>query len=832
MVFFTVDQVRSVMDKQTNIRNISVIAHVDHGKTTLTDNLLAKGGLLNIENSRCGLDRGRIEIEKGITINSTAVTLLFEHQSASGDKESHLVNLIDSPGHVDFSSEVTAALRLTDGALVVVDLVEGQCVQTETVLRQAIFENVKPILMINKVDRGIFELKMSAEDIYQACARVIESINVTISVETPEDSKLPPRTVDPTNGSVMFGSGLQGWGFSIPQMARVYAKKFDLDEENLRKRLWGDNFFHIKKKKWLKRIPEDPQEAKFVKRGFNYFIMKPILDLTQAFLDEDTEKCDNLVKKLGIVLSKEEVGEKKGKQLLKVVLKNWLEVGTCLVDGIITHLPSPAEAQRYRCVNLYEGPQDDEAATAIRTCNRDGPVMVYVSKMVPIGDTGRYHALARVFSGVLETGTKVRIYGSRYVPGETQDLFVKKIQGVNVAMGSRMESVGRVPAGSVCFISGVDQFLVKSGTITTCETAHCIARMKHMVAPIVKVAISPKKPGDLPKLVTGLQRLQRADPLVECTKEDTGEHIIAASGELHMEVLLRDLQELYAKIELTTSNPVVTYKETVTEQSAKPAFTVSPNHHNRLYGVAEPLSAEFVAAVERGAFNPRDSGASKTLVKEWGWDKDEAKKIWTFGPEESGPNVFLETTKGVQYMNEVKDSAVAAFQWVSQGGALAEEELRGVKFSIIDATLHADSIHRGGGQIIPATRRCIMQAEITAVPRLVEPIFMVDVVCPPEQVGSVYSLLQSRRGMVVDETYISAQRTRVNAYLPVAESFGFSTAIRAATSGTAFAQCSFDHWETLNSDPLDPTTAAGKLVASIRERKGLNSKAPVLADFM
>ncbi|KAF9432755.1 Elongation factor 2, partial [Entomortierella beljakovae] len=236
MVNFTIDQIRALMDKVTNVRNMSVIAHVDHGKSTLTDSLVSMGGIISA--ARAGdarfMDTRPDEQERGITIKSTAISLFFgmaeedladiKQKTAGTD---FLINLIDSPGHVDFSSEVTAALRVTDGALVVVDCVDGVCVQTETVLRQALGERIKPVVVINKVDRALLELQVTKEDLYTSFQRTIESVNVIIA--TYNDKVLGDVMVYPEQGTVAFASGLHGWAFTIRQFAARYAKKFGVD---------------------------------------------------------------------------------------------------------------------------------------------------------------------------------------------------------------------------------------------------------------------------------------------------------------------------------------------------------------------------------------------------------------------------------------------------------------------------------------------------------------------------------------------------------------------------------------------------------------------------
>ncbi|KAF5730822.1 hypothetical protein HS088_TW19G00422 [Tripterygium wilfordii] len=633
MVKFTADELRRIMDLKHNIRNMSVIAHVDHGKSTLTDSLVAAAGIIaqEVAGDVRMTDTRADEAERGITIKSTGISLYYEMsddslKSYKGERQGneYLINLIDSPGHVDFSSEVTAALRITDGALVVVDCIEGVCVQTETVLRQALGERIRPVLTVNKMDRCFLELQVDGEEAYQTFQRVIENANVIMA--TYEDPLLGDVQVYPEKGTVAFSAGLHGWAFTLTNFAKMYASKFGVDEAKMMERLW-----------------------------------------------------------------------------------------VALV--------------------------------------------------------------------------------------------------------------------------GLDQFITKNATLTNEKEvdAHPIRAMKFSVSPVVRVAVQCKVASDLPKLVEGLKRLAKSDPMVVCSIEESGEHIIAGAGELHLEICLKDLQDDFmGGAEIIKSDPVVSFRETVLEKSIRTVMSKSPNKHNRLYMEARPLEEGLAEAIDDGRIGPRDDPKvrSKILSEEFGWDKDLAKKIWCFGPETTGPNMVVDMCKGVQYLNEIKDSVVAGFQWASKEGALAEENMRGICFEVCDVVLHADAIHRGGGQVIPTARRVIYASQLTAKPRLLEPVYLVEIQAPEQALGGIYSVLNQKRGHVFEEMQRPGTPLyNIKAYLPVVESFGFSGTLRAATSGQAFPQCVFDHWDMMMSDPMDPTSQAGTLVHDIRKRKGLKEQMTPLSEF-
>lgn len=838
---FTIDEIRGLMDKKHNIRNMSVIAHVDHGKSTLTDSLVAAAGIMAIEKAGEArlTDTRADEQERGITIKSTGISLYYQMDEkylkdfqGPRDGNDFLVNLIDSPGHVDFSSEVTAALRITDGALVVVDCVEGVCVQTETVLRQALAERIRPVLTVNKLDRCFLELLLGGEEAYTNFLRVIENANVIMA--TYQDEAMGDLQVYPDKGTVSFSAGLHGWAFTLSTFAQMYAAKFGTDNARMMEKLWGDNFFDPATKKWTKK----QTDSKTCKRGFVQFCYDPIKQIIDSCMADNKDKVYQMMEKLNVLdRLKAEDKELSGKPFMKRVMQSWLPADQALLEMIIHHLPSPAKAQKYRVDTLYEGPLDDAYATSIRNCDPEGPLMVYISKMIPTSDKGRFFAFGRVFSGKVKTGAKVRIMGPNYVPGEKKDLYTKSVQRTVLCMGRKQEAVEDVPCGNTVALVGLDQFITKTATLTDekAEDAHPMKAMKFSVSPVVRVAVEPKVASDLPKLVEGLKRLARSDPMVQCIIEETGEHIIAGAGELHLEICLHDLQnDFMGGAEIRVSEPVVSFRETVTKTSDHVVMSKSPNKHNRLYLQARPMEDGLAEIIDEGKIGPRDDPKvrSKILSEDFGWDKDIAKKIWCFGPDTSGPNMMVDMTKAVQYLNEIKDSCVAAMQWASKEGVLAEENMRGIVFEVMDVVLHADAIHRGGGQIIPTARRAMYAAELTATPRLCEPVYLVEIQAPEQALGGIYSVLNQKRGMVFEEMQRpGTPMYNIKAYLPVIESFGFTSVLRAATSGQAFPQCVFDHWDVMGADPLQAGSQAATIVQDIRKRKGLKLEIQPLSEY-
>lgn len=286
--------------------------------------------------------------------------------------------------------------------------------------------------------------------------------------------------------------------------------------------------------------------------------------------------------------------------------------------------------------------------------------------------------------------------------------------------------------------------------------------------------------------------------------------------------------------------------------------------------VSEPM-ADLAESIEQGNFDVEEDFKSrgKKLVDLYGWDIGESRKIWSFGPEMTGPNCLVDQTKGVQFLNEIKvfshsnrcqsfvldfvrlfcfvlfcfslvgfilakpffkDSCVAAFQWVMREGPLCEEPCYGIKSNIVDVTMNADAIHRGGGQIIPCTRRCILGSIREAEPTLMEPMYLVEVSFVGEHMGNLIELLNKRRGNVFDTIKRpDSPMEIVRAYLPVSESFGFQQELRMKTSGMGFAQSYFDHWQVMMGPVTDENSPCYEVVRQVRRRRGLKEELPPIS---
>ncbi len=730
--FRQTNDIVKLMSNKEDIRNIGIIAHIDHGKTTMSDSLLAEAGLLSpkIAGAARALDYLEEEQKRGITIKTANISLLHEL-----DNISHVVNLIDTPGHVDFTGKVTRALRAIDGAIVVVDAVEEVMVQTETVTRQALNERVKPVLFINKVDRLIKELKLNAEQMQTKLLRIIRDFNNLISLYGEKDH-IKHWKVDPTNGTVAFGSALHKWGFTLDQ-AQQKGIKFS--------------------------------------------------DVVEAYHNGRQEELAETV------------------PLYRAIL-----------DMAVIKLPNPVVAQKYRVPKVWKGELDSEIGKAMINCDETGPTVICLTSAQMDPHAGLV-ATGRTFSGCINEGDRV------YLVGAKKDY---RVQQVSMYMGAYREVVGKIGAGNIAAVLGLD--LARAGE-TLISVSHKDAmipfeNIKYVSEPVITIAIEPKYPRELPRLIELMDRLAIDDPnLVTNINKETGEYLLSGMGELHLEIAVKFLKQYGGGLEILTSQPLVVYRETASTQGVV-AMAKSPNKHSKFWIQVEPLDQNVIDLMENGALFEAmgNKRINTTLREEAGWSAKEAKNVWAL---EEHKNILVDMTKGIQYLREVKETVNSGFRWAAKNGPLSDEPIRGIKVKLLDAKLHEDPVHRGPAQIMPAMKRALWGSFLTAKPVLSEPIYKIGVSVPQQFVGEVTGLITRKRGRVT----ASEQKgpiTKVTGFLPVSETFGLSADMRSVTSGHAFWQTQFDHWEKV------PESISKEVIAGIRKRRGLPEEIPKANKFI
>jgi len=710
-----------VMHILPQIRNLCIAAHIDHGKTTLSDNLIAGAGMMSEDlagKSRV-LDFDEQESARGITINAASASMVH-----GVDGTDYLINLIDTPGHVDFGGDVTRAMRAVDGCFILACAVEGPMPQTETVVRQALKEKVKPVLFINKVDRLINELQVTPEDMMERFKETITKVNKLIRQFAPEEKKKEWQ-VSVGDGTVAFGSAYHNWGITVPYMAKS-----------------GISFKDI----------------------FEY--------------------CNN----------------EQQRELAKKA-----PVHEVLLDMAVTKLPGPVEAQPYRIPNIWTGDLDTPIGKAMVTCDPNAELAMMITKIWMDPHAGEV-AVGRLYSGAINQGESV------YAIGAAKP---ERVQQVSMMVGGDRITVPKVVAGNIAAITGI-RSAAAGVTLSRDKDFTPFEAIRHYSDPVVTVAVEPKSMKDLPKFIDALRSLAKSDASLQVmTNQETGEALLAGMGELHLEITVYRLEE-EQNIKVKVSPPIVVYRESVEGNNKGRSFEgKSPNRHNRFMMECEPLSAEVVAALRDGHFGNGTvrSGDAKEIGSkfgEFGMDKDKMRKIYAI----NGTNVLVNDTKGIQGLHETRELIIEAFNEVCKKGPVADEPVMGMMVRLVDAKLHEDAIHRGPAQTIPAVRNGIKGAMMRARTVLMEPMQRSHVSVPNDWLGQVTREITNRRG-IIEDMPSEGEATTVIGTLPVAETFGFSNDIRAASQGRAV-------WNSENIGfEMLPPQLFDKVVGEIRTRKGL-----------
>jgi elongation factor 2 len=718
---------KNLMNKLEYIRNIGIAAHIDHGKTTLSDNLLAGCGMMSEElaGKQLVLDYDEQEQARGITINTASASMVHSFEG-----KEYLVNLLDTPGHVDFGGDVTRAMRAVDGCIVVVCAVEGAMPQTETVIRQALRENVKPVLFINKVDRLINELRVTPEEMQQRFIKIIHRFNELLNKLMPEEFK-GKWNVKVEDGSVAFGSAYYNWAISAP-----YMKKTGLSFKDI------------------------------------------------------YEYCN------------------KGDQ--KTLAKK-TPIHEVLLDMVVDHLPSPKTAQKYRIPIIWRGEEESELGKSMIECREDGPLAIMITKIILDPHAGEV-AVGRVYSGKIERGQEVYVVG---MPNRN------RVQQVNVMVGADRIPVEYVSAGNIVAATGIKDAIAGS-TISDDPDTEPFERIVHVSEPVVTVAVEAKNTKDLPKLIDVLKLISKADPSIQVQiNQETGENLMSGMGELHLEITEYRIINDYG-VDIVCSEPIVVYRESIGKKSPYRFEGKSPNKHNRFYIEVEPLPENIVKALYNNEIPQNVKKYKKEAVQilqDLGMDKEVAKGV--FGIQ--GLNIITDVTKGIQHLFETRELIKEAFDEVMKSGPTASEPCQGILVKLVDAKLHEDAIHRGPAQVIPAVRNAIYGSITIADPRILEPIQKVYISTPQELMGDASRELTQRRAEVKDMK-TEGDMVNIDARAPVAEMFGFASAIRSATGGRVL-------WNTENMGFVPvPRQLQDQVVRQIRERKGLKPE-PYPADY-
>ena len=727
--FKSTQDILRIIGNKEQIRNFGVIAHVDHGKTTMSDSLLAASGIISpsVAGQALALDSMKLEQNRQMTIRGANVTLFYESEG-----KEYVINMIDTPGHIDFTGRVTRALRAIDGVVVVSDSVEGIMTQTETVTRQALEERVRPVLYINKIDRLVKELRLDPSAMQKWLSNIIAEFNRLVDIYAETELKEKWK-VSIQGNSVAFGSAKDRWGFN----------------------------FAMAQKKGI---------------GFK--------DVYDAYTSEDP----NLIK----------------------LLAERAPLHEAVLGMVVQHHPPPHVAQRYRIPKIWGGDLESDIGRSLVSCDDKGPAVMMVTTINVDPQAGRV-ATGRLFSGTVKDGDEIYLIDAKR-PG--------KIQSVNIYMGNTREVVSILPAGNIPALLGVD-YAIAGETISTVKNIPAFESIKYVSEPVVTIAVEPKHPKDLPKLVEALRRITVEDPnLIVKINEETGETLMAGMGVLHLEIATSLLQE--AGLDIATSQPLINYRETI-RGKAGPIMSKSPNKHNKIFMRVEPLGEEIIELIRtRHIREDVDKKEMAKVLRGKGWNADEARSVAAI--DVSG-NVLLDETKGVQFIQESMDSIKSGFEDVIYSGPIAHETVRGVKFVLHHFVPHEDPAHRGLAQLMPATRRSMLGSMLIADPVLLEPILGIEIKCPQEQIGTVAGILSGKRGKLLNVEQ-KGLISIIQGEVPASETFDLSEVMRGGTAGKALWNTYFKTWQPV------PQSIFRTLVGETRRRKGLNPEPPSPDEFI
>ena len=485
------------------------------------------------------------EQERGVSIKAMPVTLVMPDLN---DK-SFLLNLFDTPGHVNFSDEVTAALRLCDGIVLFVDAVEGVMLNTERILKHAVQEKMAITVCINKIDRLMLELKLPPQDAYYKLRCIVEEINGLLALYGDEED---PRIVSPLLGNVCFASAQFSVCFTLKSFAKLYSDTYgrDINENELARRLWGDIYFNSKTRKFTRKPPHSSAQRSFIE-----FILEPLYKIFAQVVGDLDSSLPQLLDELGIRLTSEEQ-RLNTRPLLRLICSRYLGTFSGFVEMCVKYIPSPAVAARTKVEHIYTGPLESVMGEDMVNCDPNGQLVVHTTKQYPTEDCTGFYVLGRVLSGTLHAHQSVRLLGENYSLSDEEDSRIVTVGRLWIHEARYKVEVNRVTAGSWVLIEGIDASVVKTSTIVSASTIHSdedlyICRpLKFNTQSVIKIAVEPVNPSELPKMLDGLRKVNKSYPLLSTRVEESGEHVVLGTGELYLDCVMHDLRKMYSEIDI------------------------------------------------------------------------------------------------------------------------------------------------------------------------------------------------------------------------------------------------------------------------------------------
>ncbi|RWS23646.1 U5 small nuclear ribonucleoprotein component-like protein [Leptotrombidium deliense] len=569
---YNLEFMTDLMDTTDLIRNVAVIGHLHHGKTSFVDCLVEQTHPAVYQKEGKSIrftDTLYTEQERGVSIKSSPVSFVMQDLK----EKSFLINLFDTPGHVNFSDEVTAAIRMCDGVVLFVDAAEGVMLNTERLLKHAIQEGLALTVCINKIDRLILELKLPPQDAYYKLRHILDELNSLVTTYSDDMSK---PILSPLIGNVCFASSQYSVCFTLRSFAHLYSQSFGggFDANEFAKRLWGDMYFNPETRKFSKKPPNSQSQRSFVE-----FILEPLYKLfSQVVGDVDTSLAA-VLEQIGVKLTKTEM-KMNIRPLLRLVCSRFLGDFNGFVDMCVRHIPSPRENAVHKIESTWKGPMDSSLATAMVKCDSEGPLVVHTSKQYTTQDASTFHVFGLVVSGTLYSKQKVKVLGESYSHTDEEDSRIMNVGRLWIYESRYSIEVNRVPAGNWVLIEGIDGPIVKTATIVDPKYEHelyIFKPLKFNTQSVIKIAVEPVNPSELPKMLEGLRKCNKSYPLLNTKVEESGEHVILGTGELYLDCVMHDLRKMYSEIDIKVADPVVSFCETVVETSSLKCFAETPN---------------------------------------------------------------------------------------------------------------------------------------------------------------------------------------------------------------------------------------------------------------